>query len=130
MCTMNLHVPVYGNHYRGGKNNGVYTCTLSTMPSPLFHAHVHASQIQMLKHTRKSCTDTTLTSIDDEHVTKVLLGRRIVTSKVQNTVTNTHSTVATTTFDPITCYILLLPLSSICMDNEREGRKIARMEEV
>ena len=101
------------------------------------HVHVHVQclhhystymysvlPIQMLKQKIVyKVKNTTLTSIDDEHITKVLLGRRIVTSKVQNTVTNTHSAVATTTFDPITCDILLLPLRSICMDNEREGEQ-------
>ena len=53
------------------------------------------------------------TSVDNEHISKVLLGRGVVPSKVYHTATNTGSTVASTTFDTITCDVLPFPLSGV-----------------
>ena len=55
------------------------------------------------------------TSVYDEDISKVFLGRGIIASKVDHAATNTGGTVASATFDPITCDVLLLPFSSIYM---------------
>ena len=55
----------------------------------------------------------TPTSINDEDVSKVFLGRGIVASKVEYTAANTGRTVASTTFDPIARDVLLLPFRCI-----------------
>ena len=53
------------------------------------------------------------TSVNDEDVSKVLLGGGVVASEVEHTATNTGRTVASTTFDPIARNVLLLPFSCI-----------------
>ena len=57
----------------------------------------------------------TPTSINDEDVSKVLLGRGIVASEVEHTAAYTVGTVASTTFDPLPRDILLLPFRGIYM---------------
>ena len=53
------------------------------------------------------------TSVNDEDISKVLLGRGVVASKVEHTAANTGRTVASTTFDPIPRNVLLLPFRCI-----------------